>query len=146
VAALGSLILTLEQLQRIEQAARAAMPCEACGVLVGQYHHGDWRVAYDEASKNIAPVDQPDRFEIDPAVLLRVQKQLRGSAHSMIGVYHSHPNGVAEPSAIDLAQSWQTGMIWLISAVKPDTVETRGFLRQENGFVAIPLRIDGQTQ
>ncbi len=146
MAALGVVELTAEQLGGIEQAARMAMPREACGVLVGAQTDRGWHVADIEPSPNVAPVGQPDRFEIDPALLLRVQKKLRGSGQSMIGVYHSHPNGLAEPSAIDLAQAWQTGMIWLISAVKPDTVETRGFLRNENGFVPVPLSIDGQTQ
>lgn len=115
-------------------------------MLVGRRSGADWHVCHIEASRNLAPHDQPERFEIDPALLLRLQKQLRGGAQSMIGVYHSHPNGAALPSATDLAQAWQIGMVWLISAVKPAAVETRGFLREQYGFVPVPLTITGQAQ
>src|SRR3546814_383617 len=58
----------------------------------------------------------PDRFELDPAVHLRVQRELRGTAERVIGHYHSHPNGLAEPSAVDLAAAaHDPRMLWLIA-------------------------------
>jgi proteasome lid subunit RPN8/RPN11 len=34
----------------------------------------------------------------------------------MIGHYHSHPNGAAEPSRHDAAMALDTGRLWLIVA------------------------------
>lgn len=141
MAALGKLILTRAHLQGIEQAARTASPREACGMLIGRRQQAGWRVLRVEPSKNVAPADQADRFEVDPVLLLRLHKELRGGAESMIGVYHSHPNGVCAPSATDLAQSWQAGMIWLISALSAGVIETRGFVRGQQGFTPVLLEI-----
>ena len=35
----------------------------------------------------------------------------------MIGCYHSHPNGRAEPSAFDLEGAAETGFVWLIAVL-----------------------------
>ena len=47
--------------------------------------------------RNLA--DTPDRFEIDPAEQIKLMRALRGAGREIIGCYHSHPNGSAEPSA-----------------------------------------------
>lgn len=46
------------------------------------------------------------RYSIAPKDMLRVQKYARAKALSIIGVYHSHPDHVAEPSECDRAQAW----------------------------------------
>lgn len=119
----------------------SAQPRESCGILLGAQTDNGWRVTGIEESRNIAPQDRNDRFEIDPVLLLRTQKAARAGGPRMVGVYHSHPNGRAEPSETDLAAAWQTGMIWLISAVGLERTETRAFLREAAGFVPVPLQI-----
>lgn len=140
---MNALCLTLAQLRRIEAEAAAALPRECCGVLTGAQTEQGWRVACVETARNLAPEDCCDLFEIDPAVLLRVQKQARAGAPRMIGVYHSHPGGRPAPSGADLAAAWQAGMIWLITALNAGVAESRAFLRGEAGFTPVPLHITG---
>lgn len=125
----------------IEAGAKSCLPRESCGIILGAQTDDGWCVTGIAESRNIAPPDRNDRFEIDPALLLAIQKAARAGGPSMIGVYHSHPNGRAEPSETDMATAWQTGMIWVISALDMEHMETRAYLREETGFVAVPLYI-----
>ena len=84
---------------------------ECCGLLLG---HDD-RVTDVVRAPNVA-ADPARSFEIDPAVLLRTQREARGFGQQVIGHYHSHPNGVAEPSVRDAARAVADGQIWLIVA------------------------------
>lgn len=135
------LILNTSDLRRMETHARAALPRECCGVILGEKMDTDWRAAGIEESRNIAPEESRDRFEIDPALLLRLQKAARAGAPRMIGVYHSHPNGLAAPSQTDLDLSWQTGFLWLITAVHGRRMETRAYLREAEGFTPVTLQL-----
>ena len=135
------LYISRADLDRIEACAKAGQPRESCGILLGAQTDEGWRVSAIAQSRNVAPQDRNDRFEIDPALLLRTQKAARAGGPRMIGVYHSHPNGKAEPSETDLAMAWQMGMIWVISAVDVDRMETRAYLREAAGFVPVPLQI-----
>lgn len=135
------LYISQDDLDRIEAGAQSCLPRESCGIILGAQTQDGWKVSGVQESPNIAPQDRNDRFEIDPALLLGAQKTARAGGPRMIGVYHSHPNGSAEPSETDVASAWQTGMIWVISAVGIERMETRAYLREMSGFVPVPLQI-----
>lgn len=88
--------------------ARAA-PEEACGLLVG----ADGAIARAEPAENVAE-NRLRRFEVDPRLLLRLHRELRGGPQALLGVYHSHPSGRPEPSATDLALALDPELVWLI--------------------------------
>ncbi|PZN94259.1 MAG: peptidase [Alphaproteobacteria bacterium] len=92
-------------------AAAAAAPHECCGLLLGRPCH----VAAVVPARNVA-ADPARSFEIDPATLLRVHREARGSGQQVVGHYHSHPNGVAEPSKRDAARAVVDGQLWVIIA------------------------------
>jgi len=83
---------------------------EVCGLLLGDA--GEIIAACPAA--NVAP-DRSRRFEIDPAVLFEAHRAARDGGPSILGHYHSHPNGNASPSAAD-AEEAQPGQLWLIVA------------------------------
>jgi proteasome lid subunit RPN8/RPN11 len=90
--------------------ARADLPQEACGLLLGASGH----IQQARPARNVA--DKPEtRFEIDPALLLAAHRSARADGLSVIGHYHSHPNGHPEPSKRDAARAVQNGQIWLIA-------------------------------
>lgn len=84
-------------------------PEEACGLLVG----AEDAVARIEPAENVAE-DRLRRFEVDPRLLLRLHRELRSGPLSVLGVYHSHPEGPSEPSPTDLAKALDPELIWLI--------------------------------
>lgn len=96
--------------QLLEAAANAA-PEECCGLLLGRPGHIETAVP----ARNVAH-DRARSFEIDPAVLLRTHREARGAGQQVIGHYHSHPNGSAEPSRRDAARALENGQLWLIIA------------------------------
>jgi proteasome lid subunit RPN8/RPN11 len=95
----------------ILQAAVQAAPHEACGLLLGTPGH----IEAAHASANVHP--EPARhFEIDPAALIAAHKAARSGGAQLIGYFHSHPNGLARPSATDAAMASGDGRIWAIAA------------------------------
>ncbi len=91
--------------------ANHAHPDECCGLLLGQGAIVERAVA----AANVHP--EPARhFEIDPAALIAAHRAVRGGGPQVLGYYHSHPNGRAQPSPTDQAQASGDGRIWAIVA------------------------------
>ena len=132
------------QLQVIERAAEAAYPEEACGLLVGRSEHGGaCRVNAVEASANVAEPPRTRRFEVDPKLRLRLERALRDSPDSVVGVYHSHPNGSTEPSETDISMIFEPDMIWLITAVTDGRAgATMAYKPTDDGAAFRPLGLE----
>lgn len=94
--------------------AAGAFPRECCGLLEGVRDGGVFRVRAVHPVANTAMA--ADRFEIDPAAHLAVRKAARARGQAVIGCYHSHPDGRAQPSATDLAGAGENEFLWLIAA------------------------------
>lgn len=101
--------------QFLLDAAAAAPGTEVCGLLLGHCKAGAGRVEALVPARNVAR-DPARSFEIDPATLLATYRNARGDGHKVIGHWHSHPNGRAEPSTRDAARATDNGQIWLIIA------------------------------
>ncbi|MEO0031165.1 MAG: hypothetical protein RIS94_923 [Pseudomonadota bacterium] len=98
-------------------AAQAAHPHEACGLLLGE--RGAIHTALPAA--NVHP-DPARHFEIDPTVLIAAHRTARGGGPQLLGYFHSHPNGLARPSATDRANAAGDGRIWIVAANQTITV------------------------
>lgn len=135
-------LLLQEQLHR---EALHAYPRECCGLVEGTRDGTTVRVLTLHAMPNIAR--EQDRFEIDPAVHITLLRNLRGSGREIVGCYHSHPNGRAEPSARDRANAVEEGLLWLITAVNAETeaASTAAFVCAAERFSPVPIvrDIDG---
>lgn len=81
-----------------------------------------------------------DRFEIDPADHFAAIRAARANEHEIVGCYHSHPNGKAEPSARDAEGAWDEGFIWLIAAASASAVSLHGFTRRTGGWQPLELK------
>jgi len=93
----------------LRAASMAALPREACGLLFGEVHAIlDWQQA-----DNVAETPNT-HFEIDPAVLFAALRTERAGGARLLGYWHSHPSGVAAPSATDAAMAAGDERLWLI--------------------------------
>jgi len=112
------LLVRSEDMKCIADQAETAYPGEACGLLLG-FHRadGDIEVTRVVESENKASPRRNDRFEVDPKLRLNLMRKARGTGHAIVGHYHSHPNGLARPSATDLAMAYEPYLVWLIIAV-----------------------------
>jgi desampylase len=91
--------------------ADASPNLEVCGMLFGTPDC----VEGVQSALNVA--DNPaERFEIDPAALIAAHRKARAGGAALAGCYHSHPNGLREPSACDAEMALEAGWVWLIVA------------------------------
>lgn len=113
------ILLPATLLRRIAIVAQEAYPEECCGLLIGfREPDGQVRVTEIAESSNVAPPPRRDRFEVNPALRFAVMRRLRDGRDQIVGHYHSHPHGPAEPSQHDAAMAYEPELIWLIVAVK----------------------------
>ena len=108
--------------------AAAAHPRECCGILLGE---GQSITALAPAG-NVHP--RPDRhFEIDPQALVDAHRAARAGGPQVLGYYHSHPSGTAQPSATDRHEAAHDGRVWAIVAAG----EVTFWQDQADGFEAL---------
>lgn len=140
------LIITSEQLEKIQHHGIQCFPEECCGVLLGigemvmqicptvNSWTADLAIAPDGAQVQSPYASRLNRFAIDPQELLQIQKTARDQELQIIGIYHSHPNHPAIPSAQDRAIAWDCYSYLILSVRKNYVVACRSW------------RLDGDRQ
>jgi len=93
--------------------ARETAPEECCGLLVGR---GD-RVERAVPTPNLRA--SRDRYVVDPAAHFEARRAARAAGLAVVGAYHSHPEGPLRPSAVDLAEAFETGFVYVIASPVP---------------------------
>lgn len=88
---------------------------EVCGMLIGRCLPSP-AVESVVPAHNVHPLPQR-HFLLDAATLLQADATARSREQAIIGFYHSHPNGVALPSAEDSRMVWPM-LLTLIVAVE----------------------------
>ena len=105
------LVISSQHLQQLHAWAQSALPLECCGILLGEGNE----ISDILHADNVSPA--PERnFEIDAAVLISAEKAARGGEIHIVGYFHSHPNGVCEPSPEDARLAYRDGRYWVILA------------------------------
>lgn len=136
---IGAVELPLPLEQQLRTEARSAWPRECCGLIEGSPDNESVRVTALHPMPNIAEL--PDSFEIDPAAHIALLRTLRGTGREIVGCYHSHPNGRAEPSERDCARASEGDFLWLICAVgtKTATSGIAAFVSTGRSFLPVPI-------
>ncbi len=112
--------------------AGRAHPRECCGLLLG---------ASDEITaaipaRNVHP-EPATHFEIDPQALIDAHRGARAGGAQVLGYYHSHPNGLARPSATDARMAADDGAVWGIVAAGRVSFWRAG----AGAFTALPYEV-----
>jgi proteasome lid subunit RPN8/RPN11 len=125
--------LTRAALDRLFLEAARAFPEEACGLLLGR----DGCIQQIISTQNVHPTPRT-HFEIDPQALVDAHRAARRGGAEVVGYYHSHPSGPAQPSATDQAMATGDGRVWAIAGAGDVT-----FWRDdEAGFTALSYTVD----
>lgn len=102
--------------------ARSEFPNEACGILAGK--KGMVEKVYRMANKDKSTTS----FFMDPKEQLMAMKEIRNSGLDFIGIYHSHPETNAYPSAHDVELAYYPEVSYLIISLKDiENPEVRSF-------------------
>ncbi len=130
--------LTRAQAAGIVASSRARFPAECCGLLEGIIAAQGWTVSAVHEGLNIA--GEPQRhFLIDPQFQIELLRRLRGTERSVIGCFHSHPGGLAQPSQADLSAAIEQDFLWLIAGGAPDEVVLRAYVFTGAEFQPVQL-------
>ena len=102
------LIMMPWQVAQIIDQARAARPEEACGLLAGR----DGRVEriYPLPNTERSPV----RYLADPQAQVDAMLEIEERGDEVVGIYHSHLDAPAYPSATDVAMAAYPDAVHLI--------------------------------
>jgi proteasome lid subunit RPN8/RPN11 len=100
-------------------------PEECCGILHGtilteNFLPVGFHIEGLIPARNVHPTPRT-HFEIDPQALIGAHRAMRTAGPAVIGYYHSHPSGPAEPSSTDRAMASGDGAIWAIVGGKDVT-------------------------
>jgi [CysO sulfur-carrier protein]-S-L-cysteine hydrolase len=88
--------------------ARAALPDECCGLLIGSTE----TIHRSVPARNLAA--SPTRYLMDPSDHFAAIRSARAAGLSVMGAYHSHPGAPAVPSRRDLDEAWDADFVHVI--------------------------------
>jgi proteasome lid subunit RPN8/RPN11 len=121
----------------IVAAARRAYPRECCGLIEGVATDRGWIANAIHEAANLS--EEPAKhFLVDPAVQFALLRGLRQSGRTVIGCFHSHPDGEPEPSEADRMEAAEDEFVWLIAAGNP----VNGFRIAAHVFEAAEKRFE----
>jgi proteasome lid subunit RPN8/RPN11 len=121
VAIGATVAISCEARRSIADCAATALPEESCGVLIGRAgEQAEILAAWKTPNRTIE--DRTRRFALAPADLYGKIVRARSMALDVVGFFHSHPVGDAQPSPCDIrdASAWP-GYIHAIYACRPRT-------------------------
>jgi len=118
------LVVTEQILDNIFQDSLQRFPIESCGFLIGS--RGYFATVTDsKIAENIE--NKINRYTINPYEYYQLEKSLEPFHLSIIGFYHSHPNGSANPSKIDIKQAWNNFSYLIVSLKSQDILEIKSW-------------------
>lgn len=135
------LVVTSGLMATLLAEAATAGSLECCGLLLGEAGGPAFRIVRAVPVANVA-TEPTHRFEIDPVVLLQAHKTARTGGAPLIGYYHSHPNGRAEPSPDDQDMATGDGRIWAIIACGAGTGSVSFWRDAPLGFERLPYDVE----
>ncbi len=131
---MGTLIITRGDIQTIEQHAGSLFPEECCGILLGTVENDDEvRIAKVIQADNQTTDQRTERYTIAPEVLLEAQKQARSAELDVVGYYHSHTDGTAEPSETDLKAALPNTSYLILGLLEDVVLERKSWQLTKTG-------------
>ena len=125
-----------EIISRIREETRMAANQECCGLLAGR----------DGIITRILPArnafESATAFEIAPAELFQLMRQIRGEDMEMLGIYHSHPRGENRPSPRDIESAFYSEAAYFIVSPLADAAQpVRAFSIRDGRFTELQIEI-----
>lgn len=114
--------------------AFSELPNECCGVLTGTGSTAKRivRMKSDPAS--------PDAYFMDPEQQVAVFSKMQERGESLIGIYHSHPDGPDYPSGSDLQFAFHPESAYIILSLKDRQAPViRAFILKDRQFKEIDI-------
>ena len=121
-----------KNMDQIKKYVKEAYPNECCGLLVGKGADGLKEVHEVRALTNINTERANDRYEVDPAEYMKVDRDAASRKLSIIGIYHSHPDHPCKPSEFDAGRAWEGYSYMIIAVAKGADFEVKSWVFNES--------------
>ncbi|MBU0478137.1 M67 family metallopeptidase [bacterium] len=124
-------------LSEMVQHCQKDYPNEACGILAGK----DGKI---ERIYRMTNADKSSKtFFMGPKEQLKVMKEIRNVGLEMVGIYHSHPETEAYPSAYDVELAFYPEVSYVIVSLKDkNSPNIRSFKIEEGKITEEDLKIE----
>ena len=116
--------------------AHRSLPDECCGLLIGVAGGPCVRVTRAWPARNLR--QSPTRYLIDPADHFAAIRTARRAGLAVVGAYHSHPASPPSPSATDVREADDGGLLYVIAS--PDSGEVRAYRLDGGRLARVELR------
>ena len=131
------LYLSKSQKDGLIEYSKKEAPNEACGILAGK--GGKVEKVYQMANTD----KSSKTFFMEPKEQLKVRKEIRNSGLEMAGIYHSHLETEAYPSAHDVGLAFYSETSYVIISIKDrDNPNIRSFKIAEGKIAEEEVRIE----
>ncbi len=138
---MGDIDIAVTAHLRIAELGAAAFPNEGCGVLIGRYAGQRFEVVDATSGTNLNTDRSRDRYLLDPADIVRADREARARGLDLVGFWHSHPDHPAWPSQFDTDHAWMDYVYVIVSTTAFGSGDLNGFtLSDDDGpFEQLPL-------
>lgn len=116
-------------------------PSECCGLLVGM-NTSEKRIVEVHTVQNKNTERTQDRYEISGKDFMKTDRNASKKGLQIIGIYHSHPDHPAVPSAFDTENAWSGYSYVIVSVEKRKDIEFRAWIFDEKRKLFIEEKIN----
>jgi proteasome lid subunit RPN8/RPN11 len=110
---------------------------ECCGLLAGR----EGTITRIFPATNVA-ANPATSYEIAPEELFRLTREIRAASLELLGIYHSHPNGINEPSPRDVERAHYPDAAYLIVSPLPDSPQPiRAFSIRDGRVTELEIQV-----
>ena len=146
--------LSKKQAEQLLEHSKRESPNEACGILAGPPTpvnvSGRDRLRWVNKERRVTKIyrmtnadKSAKTFFMDPKEQLEVMKEIRNLGLEMVGIYHSHPETEAYPSAHDVELAYYPEASYVIVSIKEkDNPSIRSFRIVEGKIEEEEVKID----
>ncbi|MCF6158399.1 MAG: M67 family peptidase [wastewater metagenome] len=124
------LFIDASKLHDIEKHVKENYPLECCGLLVGR-NNPEKRIIEVYPVKNKNTERTHDRYEIDGKEFAYIDRETAKRGLQILGIYHSHPDHPAVPSAFDTERAWFGYSYMIIAIEQGEKTEIRSWIYRE---------------
>jgi proteasome lid subunit RPN8/RPN11 len=110
---------------------------ECCGLLAGREGVITWIFPATNVTANPAT-----SYEIAPEELFRLMREIRAASLELLGIYHSHPKGINEPSPRDIERAhYPDAAYFIVSPLSDAPQPVRAFSIHDGRVTELEIQV-----
>ncbi len=130
------IIFNRRLLEEMKAYAASKYPEECCGLMFGRFDGDNRTVKRVDSIKKMNNIYEPSeryhRYAIDPKEFMTGEMEAEKRGQEVVGVFHSHPNAPARPSAFDRSLAWPTLSYVVVEVREGNTLDVSSWTLKED--------------